>query len=535
VGGVKAGRSGAGSVAAALVLALALVLGQAVLHQDHWVDDAFIGFRYAANLAAGAGPVWHPGDPPVEGITNLGWVLVLAGLAGFGSLPVVAKGLGLAALAGTLVGAVVLHRRLMPEAGVVERAALPLLLAAQPELVYFSLAGMETGLTAFVTVLAVFLALGHEARPRAVGAGLGLVAVVLFLLRPEMLLLPPFLLLFASLGRDRRGLGTLLLVAMVGIGCVTAWRWATFGAALPNTFAAKAPGTPADLAGRALLAPLGGLVNLPPPFGLGLAGLVFGAWRLTRAPGRARDLVVALVATGVCFAVYARPDWTAMGRYFAPFVPLASLLLLRGIAVLALRVSARRARVVIAGVALLLVGQGFVRHARYLTGLALGEQPGFVLVAESLVAPARRFAAQMPPDATVACRRIGVLGFSTPARVFDFAFGLTEPEVARQLRRSRVAFFDNARTPALAELWRSQAPDYLVEDWTRLERWLVDGESARHFRIHGLPYEVIDSAPIAEGRERWVLARRIVGEAPGQDDWRAAAERVGPRDPLRPN
>lgn len=532
---MRAGRSGAGVVAAAVVLALGLVLGQAVLHQDHWVDDAFIGFRYAANLAAGAGPVWFPGDPPVEGITNLGWVLVLAGLAGFGSLPVVAKGLGLAALAGTLVGAVVLHRRLVPEAGLVERAALPLLLAAQPELVYFSLAGMETGLTALVTVLAVLVALGHEARPRTVGAGLGLAAVALFLLRPEMALWPLFLLLFAGLGRDRRGLVTLLLVVAIGFSLITAWRWTTFGVALPNTFAAKAPGTVADLAGRALLAPLGGVVNLPPPFGLGLAGLTFGAWRLTRAPGRARCLVVALVAAGVCFAVYARPDWTEMGRYFAPFVPLAALLLLRGIAVLAARASARQAWVVTAGVALLLVGQGFVRHAQHLSGAALGELPGFVLVAESLVTPAQRFAAQMPPETTVACRRIGVLGFFSQARVFDFAFGLTEPAVARQLRRSRVAFFDNARTPALAELWRAQAPDYLVEDWTRLERWLVDGESARHFRIHGLLYEGIDSAPIAEGRERWVLARRIVGEAPGQDDWRAAAERAGPRDPLRPH
>lgn len=532
---MRTGRGGEGIVAAALALALALVVGQAVLHRDHWVDDAFIGFRYAANLAAGAGLVWHPGDPPVEGITNLGWVLVLAGVAGFGSLPVVAKGLGLAALAGTVVGTVQLHRRLVPEAGVVERAALPLLLAAQPELVYFSLAGMETGLTALVSVLAVLLALGHETRPRTVGAGLGLVAVALFLLRPEMALLPIFLLLFAGLRRDRRGLATLLFVAVVGVSLISAWRWATFGVALPNTFAAKAPGSVADLAGRALLAPLGGLVNLPPPFGLGLAGLIFGGWRLTRGPSRARELVVAFVATGVCFAVYARPDWTLMGRYFAPFVPLAALLLLRGVAVLATRVSARQGRLVTAAVALLLVGQGCVRHARHLSGPALGELPGFVLVAESLVAPAQRFAAQMPPESTVACRRIGVLGFSSEARVFDFAFGLTEPEVARQLRQAQVAFFDNARTPALAELWRSKAPDFLVEDWTRLERWLVEGESARHFRIHGLPYEVIDSAPIAEGRERWVLARRIVGEAVGEDDWRAAAERAGPRDPLWPH
>jgi len=48
-------------------------------------DDAFISFRYAQNLASGAGLVWNPGEP-VEGYTNFLWtVLIAAGMqAGLG-------------------------------------------------------------------------------------------------------------------------------------------------------------------------------------------------------------------------------------------------------------------------------------------------------------------------------------------------------------------------------------------------------------------------------------------------------------------
>src|SRR5574340_501806 len=44
------------------------------------VDDAMISMRYARNLVGGQGLVWNPGGPPVEGFTNLGWTLVLAGI-----------------------------------------------------------------------------------------------------------------------------------------------------------------------------------------------------------------------------------------------------------------------------------------------------------------------------------------------------------------------------------------------------------------------------------------------------------------------
>jgi len=41
-------------------------------------DDAMVSLTYARNLAAGHGLVWMPGEPPVEGYTNLLWTLLIA-------------------------------------------------------------------------------------------------------------------------------------------------------------------------------------------------------------------------------------------------------------------------------------------------------------------------------------------------------------------------------------------------------------------------------------------------------------------------
>src|SRR5574341_2654005 len=42
------------------------------------IDDAMISMRYAQHLAQGYGFVWNIGEKPVEGFTNLGWVLYMA-------------------------------------------------------------------------------------------------------------------------------------------------------------------------------------------------------------------------------------------------------------------------------------------------------------------------------------------------------------------------------------------------------------------------------------------------------------------------
>src|SRR4051794_38635643 len=44
-------------------------------------DDAYITYRYAENLAAGKGLVFNAAAAPVEGYSNLSWIVLLAGLS----------------------------------------------------------------------------------------------------------------------------------------------------------------------------------------------------------------------------------------------------------------------------------------------------------------------------------------------------------------------------------------------------------------------------------------------------------------------
>ena len=59
-----------------LVLVLTVYLAHALYYRG-LIDDAFISFRYAANLVDGHGLVFNHGER-VEGYTNLLWVLILS-------------------------------------------------------------------------------------------------------------------------------------------------------------------------------------------------------------------------------------------------------------------------------------------------------------------------------------------------------------------------------------------------------------------------------------------------------------------------
>src|SRR5687767_454301 len=76
-----------GGVAALIVLGAIgyFFADNSVVHTP--IDDAFIFYRYAVNLANGEGLVFNIGER-VEGITSLLWTLLVAGGALFGADPV---------------------------------------------------------------------------------------------------------------------------------------------------------------------------------------------------------------------------------------------------------------------------------------------------------------------------------------------------------------------------------------------------------------------------------------------------------------
>src|SRR5207244_5605095 len=86
------------------------------------IDDAFINFRYAENLAAGLGPVFNAGER-VEGYTTPAWVFLLAGLHRLGApLLGTAHVLGIAAAATTVLAAGALATRAAPRLGAIAGA-----------------------------------------------------------------------------------------------------------------------------------------------------------------------------------------------------------------------------------------------------------------------------------------------------------------------------------------------------------------------------------------------------------------------------
>jgi hypothetical protein len=68
----------------ALVGVLYLAVALAVLSFGFPAEDAFILFRFAANVARGYGIVFSPGGPHAEGATDFLWMLSLAGARGLG-------------------------------------------------------------------------------------------------------------------------------------------------------------------------------------------------------------------------------------------------------------------------------------------------------------------------------------------------------------------------------------------------------------------------------------------------------------------
>ena len=85
-----------------------VILAALVLLAEGWpaqpqIDDSFISYRYADNLLDGDGLVWNPGER-VEAITNLAWVLLVAGLGAHGvAAPAAGHALGLFCGAALLV------------------------------------------------------------------------------------------------------------------------------------------------------------------------------------------------------------------------------------------------------------------------------------------------------------------------------------------------------------------------------------------------------------------------------------------------
>ncbi|MGC9516517.1 MAG: hypothetical protein ACP5C3_02310 [Methanomicrobiales archaeon] len=88
-----------------IIIVIILIIFSALLY-NIWhfsVDDAFITFRYALNLAEGHGIVWNIGEFPTEGYSNFLWLIIVSLLIKINLDPVLTtKFLGILSLSGII-------------------------------------------------------------------------------------------------------------------------------------------------------------------------------------------------------------------------------------------------------------------------------------------------------------------------------------------------------------------------------------------------------------------------------------------------
>src|SRR5262245_27733644 len=221
----------------ATALALFWLAAAAVQFADATMDDAFISLRYVRHLVERGSLAFNPGAAPVEGVTNLGWVLLLAPFALAMPAPLAAKAVGAAAAFAAVALAARLGWRAAGEVtgrwAVAAGAALGL--AASFEFSFFALAGMETG--ALAALLLVLAALAErDDRRSAVALGVG--AAAAFLIRPEAALALPIYLALRWRRGDAARRAALRPALVAFAACVVAIelaRLAWFGSLVPNT------------------------------------------------------------------------------------------------------------------------------------------------------------------------------------------------------------------------------------------------------------------------------------------------------------
>jgi hypothetical protein len=292
------------------------------------LDDSWIHFQFARNVAGGHGFSYNPGVP-MSGSTAPLWTLLLAGLfKAAGAYPAWAKAAGIAAA----LGAAWLARRLAVAwtGDMALGLTAALVTAWSSPMVWGALSGMEVTLAALLVTAAL---VAHTAGRAAASAALLGLAV---LARPESVLLVPLLWLAGPLTVKRSA-------TMWGFPAAVLLPWMVFnmrtaGTPLPATAAAKIEGGLVGLLAGARESAVTSFLSRPWQFErewiAWLASvnvllpvlLLPGLWVLRRRGGRAWALpasILLLHPLGMALLAPYRGPAFQEGRYSIQLLPLA--------------------------------------------------------------------------------------------------------------------------------------------------------------------------------------------------------------------
>ena len=207
-------------------------------------EDAMISMRYARHLADGHGFVWNIGEKPIEGFTNLLWVLWMSVAHKLGmseskiSLFIMLSGIAIMVGIGLVTAKIA--RKMTSEAWV-PVAVLAATMFDYP-LVFWTLRGMEVGALALLVYTLLWLVLENEEEfsfPRTIAMG-ALTAGAL-LIRSDSVVPVGLICLYGFLFSSKRWLfaGVIGVFALSAVGGQTVFRKAYFHESLPNTYFLK--------------------------------------------------------------------------------------------------------------------------------------------------------------------------------------------------------------------------------------------------------------------------------------------------------
>ena len=305
-----------------------------------WIpDDAFISFRYASNLAHGAGMVFNTGER-VEGMSNPLWTAVLALFTAAGANTAwAAVTLSLLCALASLLLTLHLFEDVIAAGGGTRgrhlelQALMSVALVVSMPMVFYATSGMETH--AELALLLAGAVLHLQARLRRGAARLAASQAAFLgvaLLRPEGIL---FLLVggvaTAVTLRGSRGRWSRLVVAapLVVYAVVYAVKASYYGAVLPNTYLAK-PGAQIGYL-QPLWRGVRSLVRFHIVGGLALL-LPFCAVAFADRQRRYACIFIAsLVSAQLVFIIMVGGDVLRFNRFTVPFFPFVLALSLIGL------------------------------------------------------------------------------------------------------------------------------------------------------------------------------------------------------------
>lgn len=333
------GRPGLWVGVAAGVFFSAILIWHARYYMPFLSDDALISLRYLKRLLQGEGLTWTAGHP-VEGYSNLLWILLLAIPSSFGVDPIMA-----ARILGTACAVVVIVSVLAWYSG--SRALKAGWLALTAGLLFYCLAGpaavwaiggLEQPLcAAFVAIiipLGFAIAESNKLEWKKTFAGavaLGLLALT----RPDGPIFAVGLVfaLIATWGIAQSKLRYRLLVVLISVPLLcyagqTGFRLFYYGEPVANTALVKLTPSLHHLS-EGLKYVSGGLVNLAPFSIIAIAYLIASLW--SRAAQKRSILLLTFALSWISYLIVIGGDIFPAYRLFVPIIPVFTFALVESL------------------------------------------------------------------------------------------------------------------------------------------------------------------------------------------------------------